>query len=161
MPLLLEDSAPVVHTQYWRTLRCGYRGPGCVSSQGLRIRQAGLTCGEILPACGYWDGGRDWCGLLTGPVLFRLVVPPLQPEVMGPYPVQGTWFPSRLSLEGIASYLDFLDHNRWLAILGVQNPDTSCCGSMVRVADFGLFNAVSKPFSFFFLVSPKIVMGNL
>jgi hypothetical protein len=29
------------------------RGPGCVLSQGLRIRRAGLIGGEILPTCGY------------------------------------------------------------------------------------------------------------
>jgi hypothetical protein len=37
----------------------------------------GLTSGEILPARGYQDGGKDWCGLLPGLVLFKLVVPPL------------------------------------------------------------------------------------
>jgi hypothetical protein len=37
-------------------------------------------------------------GLLPGLVLFELVVPPLQPGVVGPYPVQGVWFPSHLQL---------------------------------------------------------------
>jgi hypothetical protein len=33
---------------------------------------------------------------------FRLVAPPLQPVVVGPYLVQDVWFPSRLPLEGIS-----------------------------------------------------------
>jgi predicted outer membrane repeat protein len=41
-------------------------GPGCVPSWRLRIRQAGSTGDEILPARGYRDKGRDWCGLLSG-----------------------------------------------------------------------------------------------
>jgi hypothetical protein len=40
------------------------------------------------------------CGLLPGLVLSRLVAPPLQPGVVGPYPIQGVWFPSRLLQEG-------------------------------------------------------------
>jgi hypothetical protein len=39
-------------------------------------------------------------GLLLGLVLFSLVVPPLQPRVVGLYLVWGVWFPSRLPLEG-------------------------------------------------------------
>jgi hypothetical protein len=39
--------------------------------------------------------------LLPGLVLFRSVPPPLQPGVVGPYPVEGVWFTSRLPLEGI------------------------------------------------------------
>jgi hypothetical protein len=38
--------------------------------------------------------------LLLGLDLLRLVAPPLQPGVVGPYPVWGVWFPSRLTLEG-------------------------------------------------------------
>jgi hypothetical protein len=51
-------------TRYRRTPWYGYRGPGFVSSRGLRVRQVGLIGGEILPAHGYRDGGRDWCRLL-------------------------------------------------------------------------------------------------
>jgi hypothetical protein len=47
------------------------------------------------------------CGLLLGLVLFRLVVPPLQPRVVGPYPVRGVWFPNRLPLEGTAHIQKF------------------------------------------------------
>jgi hypothetical protein len=54
----------------------GYRGSRCVLSQGARIRQAGLIGVEILPAHGHRGGGKDWCGLLSGLVLFILVVPP-------------------------------------------------------------------------------------
>jgi hypothetical protein len=84
----------------------------CVLSRGLRIRLARPTGGEILPAHGYRDGGSDWCGLLSGRVLFRLVVPPLQPGVVGPYLVRGMWFASRLSLERTGTYIDFLGCNR-------------------------------------------------
>jgi hypothetical protein len=41
-------------------------------------------------------GAMCWRGLLLGLVLFRLVVPPFQPGVVGPYPVQSVWFPSHL-----------------------------------------------------------------
>jgi hypothetical protein len=75
-------------------------GPGCMPSRGARIRQVGLTGGKILSAHGHLCGGKEWCRLLPGLVLFRLVVPPLQPGVVGPYPVWGTWFPSHLLLEG-------------------------------------------------------------
>jgi hypothetical protein len=47
-----------------------------------------------LPRCAK---GLVW--LLPCLVLFRLVVHPLQPGVVGPYPVWGTLFPSRLLLE--------------------------------------------------------------
>jgi hypothetical protein len=60
----------VTLTRYWRTPGYGYGGAGCVPSQGLRIRQAGVIDGEILPAPGYRDGGRNWYGLL--PVKFFL-----------------------------------------------------------------------------------------
>jgi hypothetical protein len=36
-----------------RTLGLDCRGLRCVPSWGMRIRQTGLTGGEILPACGY------------------------------------------------------------------------------------------------------------
>jgi hypothetical protein len=49
--------------------------PGCVLSRGVRIRQTDLIDGEVLPARGYRDGGKDWCRLLPDLVLFRLVVP--------------------------------------------------------------------------------------
>jgi hypothetical protein len=35
--------------------------------------------------------GEKTSRLLLGPVCFRLVVPPLMPGVVGPYPVRGTW----------------------------------------------------------------------
>jgi hypothetical protein len=46
--------------------------------------------------------GKRWCGLLLGFVLFRLVAPPLEPRVVGPYLAWGKWFHSRLQLEGIS-----------------------------------------------------------
>jgi hypothetical protein len=56
--------------------------------------------GEILTANVYRNEKERWCGLLLGSVLFRLVTPPLQLVVVGPYPIQGIWFSSRLLLEG-------------------------------------------------------------
>jgi hypothetical protein len=38
---------------------------------------------------------------------FRLVVPPLHLGVVGRYPIQGTWFPSHLSLEETGPYPEF------------------------------------------------------
>jgi hypothetical protein len=85
----------------------GCRVPGCVPSWGVRIRLTELIGGKILPTRGYRDGGKDWHRLLPGLVLFRLVIPPLQPKVMGPYVIHGTWFPSHLLLEGTGPYSDF------------------------------------------------------
>jgi hypothetical protein len=45
----------------------------------------GLISGEILLADDYRDGG----GLLLDLALFRLVIPPLQSGVVGPYLVRG------------------------------------------------------------------------
>jgi hypothetical protein len=56
---------------------------------------------------------------------FRLVVPPIQPVAVGPYPVQGTWFPSYLLLEGTGSYPYLLGHNRHPAVLEEEDPDSS------------------------------------
>jgi hypothetical protein len=37
----------------------------------------------------------------------RLVTPPVQPGVMGPYPVWGVWFSSHLPLEGTGCIQNF------------------------------------------------------
>jgi hypothetical protein len=42
-----------------------------------------------------------WRGLLSGLILFKSVVPPLQSGVVGSYPVWGVWFPNCLLLVGI------------------------------------------------------------
>jgi hypothetical protein len=63
----------------------------------------------------------DWCKVLPGLVLFRLVVPPLQSGVVGPYPVRGIWFPRNFLLEGTESYPDLLSHNQRPAVPGVQD----------------------------------------
>jgi hypothetical protein len=55
---------------------------------------------------------------------FKLMVPPQLGKV-GPYLVWSTWFPSRLSLERIGPYPDLLDHNRWLAVPRIHDPDSS------------------------------------
>jgi hypothetical protein len=57
--------------------------------------------------------------------LIRLVVPPLQLAVVGPYLVWGAWLPSHLPLEGAGSYLDFLGHNRYPMVHGVLDLDSS------------------------------------
>jgi hypothetical protein len=49
-----------------------------------------LTDGKIPTVRGYHDGREDRYGSFRGLVLFTLVVPHLQLEVVGPYPVQGT-----------------------------------------------------------------------
>jgi hypothetical protein len=69
MALLFEDPAPVALTRYW-TMGRSYNG---------------LIGGEILLTHDYRDAG----GLLLDLALFRLVVPPLQSEVVGPYLVRG------------------------------------------------------------------------
>jgi hypothetical protein len=58
---------------------------------------SGLVGGKILTVRRYCDGREDRYALFSGLVLFRLVAPPLQPGVVGPYPVWDTWFPHHLS----------------------------------------------------------------
>jgi hypothetical protein len=70
------------------------------------MRQTGQTGDKIQPTHGYRDRGKDRCGLLSGLDPFRLVIPPLQPGVVGPYLVWGTLFPSRAPLEGTGLYPD-------------------------------------------------------
>jgi hypothetical protein len=72
--------------------------PGPAPGRGGR--RNGYTGGEILPAHIYHNEEKRRCGLLLGLVLFRLVVPPLQPRVVGSYSVRGVWFPNHLPLEG-------------------------------------------------------------
>jgi hypothetical protein len=67
---------------------------------------------------GYRGGGKDWCGLLSGLILFSLVVSHLQSGVVGPYPIWGTRFLSHLPLEGTGPYSDFLYRNRRPAVPG-------------------------------------------
>jgi hypothetical protein len=73
--------------------------PRPISGRGGR--QNGQTGGEIIPAHIYHREKKRRRGLLQGLVLFRLVVAsPLQPGVVGSYPVWGICFPSHLPLEG-------------------------------------------------------------
>jgi hypothetical protein len=51
---------------------------------GRRNEQTG---GEILPTHVYCKEEKQRCGLLPGLVIFSLVAPPLQPGVVGPYPI--------------------------------------------------------------------------
>jgi hypothetical protein len=61
---------------------------------------SGQTCGEILHVRDYPDKREDQYELFLSLILFRLVAPPLQPGVVGPYLIYGAWFPSHLPLEG-------------------------------------------------------------
>jgi hypothetical protein len=70
-------------------------------------RRVGQTGGEILPTHVYRNEEQRWCKLLLCSVLFRLVAPPLQPGVVGPYLVQGVSFPSHLLLEGTGHIQNF------------------------------------------------------
>jgi hypothetical protein len=98
MSLLLENTTAgkiysTVKTSGWSVWM-----PRPVPSQGRRhFRQ---TCSEILPAHVNRDEESRGCRLLLGLVLSRLVAPPLQPRVVGPYLVRGVWFLSCLPLEG-------------------------------------------------------------
>jgi hypothetical protein len=89
---------PVALTQYWKPSGATTGSSGVCWAGGMRI-YSGQTGGEILPVRGYHGGREDWYGLFPGLVLFRLVAPPLQQGVLGPYLVWGAWFLSRLLLE--------------------------------------------------------------
>jgi hypothetical protein len=55
------------------------------------LHMLGLTLGEKdIAETRYQDGERDWCELLPDLVLFSLMVPPFQLEVVGPYLIRGT-----------------------------------------------------------------------
>jgi hypothetical protein len=69
-------------------------------SPGRGGRWNGQIGGEILPAHVYRNEEKRMCGLLPSLVLFRLVAPPLQSRVVGPYPIRDVWFSNRLLLEG-------------------------------------------------------------
>jgi hypothetical protein len=78
---------------------------GLISGRGeRRVRQTG---DKILPAHVYHNEEERWCVLFPDSFLFRLVAPPLQPGVVGPYPVWDVWFPSHLPLEGVDRIQNF------------------------------------------------------
>jgi hypothetical protein len=58
-------------------------------SRVTRRSYSGQVSGKILLARGYRDGRENRYRSGSGLVLFRLMVPPLQLEVMGPYLVRG------------------------------------------------------------------------
>jgi hypothetical protein len=58
-----------------------------------------------------------------GLVHFKLVVPPLQAGVVGPYLAWGAWFLSHLPLEETGSYPDLLGRNWRPTVPGVQDCD--------------------------------------
>jgi hypothetical protein len=73
-----------------------------------RSSYSGWIGSEILFVHSHRGGREVWYRLGSSLVLFRLMVPPLQSEVVGPYSVWSTWFPSRLPLEEVGSYPKFL-----------------------------------------------------
>jgi hypothetical protein len=56
---------------------------------GLGERQNGWTLGEILPTHDYCNRGVRWRGSIPRFSSSKLVVPPLQLGVVGPYPMWG------------------------------------------------------------------------
>jgi hypothetical protein len=64
---------------------------------GLQVVRSRLPTTTII-------GEMCWHELLPGLACFKLVVPPLQSEVVGPYSIWGVWFPNHLLLVGT-------DHN--------------------------------------------------
>jgi hypothetical protein len=86
MALLPEDPALADLFGTEKTPRHVYRGLGFVSSRVTRMSYSRQTSGGIMFVHGYQDGRDDWYGLGPSLVPFRLVVPPLQLGVVGPYP---------------------------------------------------------------------------
>jgi hypothetical protein len=74
---------------------------------GGMVRQVAKSCMPA-PIVGWKKGKR---GLLSGLVLFSLVAPPLQPGVVGLYPVRGVWFSNHL-LQWEPVVFSILGHNR-------------------------------------------------
>jgi hypothetical protein len=74
--------------QYWKDSYHYCQGARCVSSQVTRKSYSEQTGGEILFVHDYRDGRVDRYGSSKCLVLFRLVVPPLQPGGVGPYLAQ-------------------------------------------------------------------------
>jgi hypothetical protein len=67
---------------------------------------------------GWRTDGRGSCPEL---VIFRLVAPPLQPKVVGPFPGMGVWFPIIYCWrEPIVS--KFLSRNRWPTVYVLFTP---------------------------------------
>jgi hypothetical protein len=62
-----------------------------------------------------------------------LEVPPLQPRVVGPYPIRGAWFPSHLPLEGTSHIWSFWAITSGPRYLG-YNTLTSLQGAKQKMA---------------------------
>jgi hypothetical protein len=74
--LLPKDLTRGALTWYWKNPKRGYRGPRCVPSRGIRIRQTGmtfLTGGKILPARDYRDCANPQAEPLAQPQLDQCV----------------------------------------------------------------------------------------
>jgi hypothetical protein len=95
------------------------------SGQVTRRIYSGWVGGKILTDRKYCDEREDQYRLFLGLILFKLVVPSLQPGVVGPYLVRGTWFPSRLPLEGTDHIQIFWAVTGDPQYPGVQDPVSS------------------------------------
>jgi hypothetical protein len=62
-------------------------------------------------------------GWYLGLILFRLVAPPLQSGVVGPFPGTGCMVPQSFVVGGNWSYPRFLGHNQWPTVPEVNYPD--------------------------------------
>jgi hypothetical protein len=117
-PVLMPLARYLGYPQSWLTGDPAHAEPGC-EDKLHRIDMWGNPA-RLRPL--RWDK-RDWCISHLGWVLFSLVQPPLQLEVVGPYLVWGAWFPSYLPLEGTGPYLDLVSHNWRPAVPRAQDPD--------------------------------------
>jgi hypothetical protein len=111
----------VMPTRYWRAVGMTVGGSGQVT----RRIYSGWVGGKIPTDRKYCDEREDQYRLFLGLILFKLVVPSLQPGVVGPYLVRGTWFPSRLPLEGTDHIQIFWAVTGDLRYPGVQDPVSS------------------------------------
>jgi hypothetical protein len=80
-------------------------GPG--PFPGHRERREGQTGGEIPFAHANCRAEKRWRGLFLGLVFFRLVAPPLQPGVVGPFPGMRCMVPQSFATGGNQSSLEF------------------------------------------------------
>jgi hypothetical protein len=100
-----------------------YPGPCWVGEGGVSSKQvmkSYLSMSTVMR--------KRWrCGLLSGLVHFRLVAPPLQPGVVGPYPV---WLYVVYGFPAVCHWREpvisrILDRNRWPVVRGVLDPDNT------------------------------------
>jgi hypothetical protein len=94
----------------------------------VRLREATVDRRWNLARRKSWDGRKDRYGSGSGLILFKLVVPLIESGMVRSYPIRDAWFLSRLLLEGIKLYPNFLGCNRWPMIPEVQDPNSMRSG---------------------------------